>query len=82
MLIYYTIRTLSIKALIVIYALTILAPKGNNASFANLKHCSPKGIPTIVIQSTKPLVIAAIARGSPPKKSHKTLISVEKPKGP
>ena len=32
----------------------ILIPKGAKPTTANLKHCMPKGIPTIVRQSTNP----------------------------
>jgi hypothetical protein len=32
----------------------ILTPKGAKPTIANLKHCIPKGMPTMVRQSTKP----------------------------
>lgn len=51
----------------------MVAPKGIRDSFAILKHCSPKGIPMIVIHSNTPFNTATQARGIPLKISQKTL---------
>ena len=45
---------------------TISFPKGQNASDANLKHCSPTGIPTIVIHHMHPAKIHASPPSNPP----------------
>ena len=52
------------------YTRMIVAPKGIRASLAILKHCRPKGIPMMVIQSTRPIPAAVSAISNPPKMSH------------
>ena len=44
---------------------TISAPKGIKASFANLKHWRPNGMPIIVMHNNTPFIAAHIARGMP-----------------
>lgn len=56
----------------------IFAPNGNRASFAILKHWSPKGMPMIVIHSSKPLNSAANAKGIPLKIIHRTFARKDK----
>lgn len=41
------------------------APKGIKASFAILKCCKPKGIPTIVMHRRRPNIADSMARGIP-----------------
>lgn len=53
--------------------LTIVAPKGDSASFAILKHCSPKGIPIMVQHSKMPFNRAVSASGMPLKIIQKRL---------
>ena len=43
----------------------ISLPKGINASFASLNCCSPKGMPTTVMQSRAPMTTDSMARGRP-----------------
>ena len=50
--------------------LQIFAPNGINASFAILKYCFPNGIPTIVKQQTRPMMVASTARVQPVKHIH------------
>lgn len=45
---------------------TISFPKGQNARDANLKHCSPTGIPMIVIHHMHPAKIHANPPNTPP----------------
>ena len=45
---------------------TISFPKGQNARDANLKHCSPTGIPMIVIHHMHPAKIHASPPNTPP----------------
>lgn len=55
----------------------MVAPKGIRDSFAILKHCSPKGMPIIVMHSKTPLNTATHARGIPLKINQKTLAITE-----
>ena len=48
-----------------------VAPKGISASFAILKHCTPKGIPIIVQHKSNPFSSATNAKGIPLISSHK-----------
>ena len=48
---------------------TICLPNGHSTTPASLKHCNPQGIPTTVIQSTKPPTTYPRADQSPPKTS-------------
>ena len=43
------------------------APNGAKESFANLKHCLPKGIPIIVMHQSAPITANAIPWKRPPK---------------
>ena len=45
----------------------ILTPKGARPTIANLKHCSPKGIPIMVRQRIKPPMMYSIKMKNPPK---------------
>lgn len=45
----------------------ILTPKGARPTNANLKHCSPNGIPTIVRQRIRPPIIYSKKMNIPPK---------------
>lgn len=45
----------------------IFTPKGAKPTMANLKHCIPNGIPTMVRQSTKPPKIYWKKINIPPK---------------
>ena len=45
----------------------ILTPKGARPTIANLKHCMPNGMPTIVKQSTNPPKIYWKKIKMPPK---------------
>lgn len=64
---FYPIALRMYNDLILLYMLTIVAPKGDRASFAILKHCSPKGIPMMVQHSNTPFSSAASANGIPLK---------------
>lgn len=55
----------------------IVAPKGERASFAILKHCFPNGIPIIVQYKRIPFSAADIASGMPLKTSQTILAKVE-----
>lgn len=48
------------------FSYTISFPKGQNARDANLKHCSPTGIPIIVIHHMHPAKIHASPPNTPP----------------
>ena len=52
---------------------TISFPNGKNASFANLKHCNPTGIPTIVIHHNTPANNHPSPDKHPPKINHSAL---------
>ena len=52
---------------------SISFPKGQNASDANLKHCTPTGIPMIVMHQTQPTMIHARPPNSPPNKNQRIL---------
>lgn len=56
-----------------IYLLTISAPNGAKASLANLKYCSPKGMPTIVTQKIRPSIAKIAASQRPIKIIHTAL---------
>lgn len=45
-------------------------PKGKNARDANLKHCVPMGMPTIVMHHKSPAAIQQIPCHIPPHKNH------------
>ena len=45
----------------------ILTPKGARPTKANLKHCSPNGIPTMVRQRIRPPIIYSKKMNIPPK---------------
>lgn len=45
----------------------ILTPKGAKPTIANLKHCMPKGIPTMVRQRIKPPIMYSKKIKMPPK---------------
>ena len=53
----------------VLSRVTTFLPKGNMTIAASLKHCSPKGIPTIVKQRISPPIAYPRAANSPPKMS-------------
>lgn len=55
------------------------APKGSNASSANLKCCNPKGMPMMVIQHTIPDMAEAAASSQPQKSSQKIFNIIEPP---
>ena len=48
-------------------------PNGKNASFANLKHCLPIGMPTMVIHHSTPESTQPRPIHSPPNKNQRTL---------
>ena len=48
---------------------TISLPNGQNANSANLKHCTPIGIPTIVMQNIHPARHHASPPSRPPNKN-------------
>ena len=48
-------------------------PKGAKEIFANLKHCTPSGAPTMVIQRISPATHQSNAEMSPPKIIHRIL---------
>ena len=56
----------------------IFFPKGQSENFANLMFCTPKGIPTMVIQSQSPVINHAIAVNNPPTKNHMTFAIIFK----
>lgn len=60
------------------YTDTISAPNGVSASFAILKNCFPKGIPTMVMHQSKPITRFPNAMGIPKKMSQMMLAKVEK----
>lgn len=45
----------------------ILTPKGARPTIANLKHCIPKGMPTMVRQRIKPPMMYSMKMKKPPK---------------
>lgn len=49
---------------------SIVAPNGISASCANLKHCKPNGIPTIVKHQIMPIDIDSNISSHPKTKSH------------
>lgn len=54
---------------------SILFPKGQIVNLANLKHCTPIGIYTIVIQQRIPATHHRNPSKAPPKRTHKTFPS-------
>lgn len=52
---------------------TTSLPNGQNASVANLKHCIPTGIPTMVIHQIHPAKIHDSPPSRPPKRNHRIL---------
>lgn len=55
-----------------VQAASILAPKGERESRAILKYCMPKGMPTIVMQSTVPMSALVSASSIPVNRNHAT----------
>ena len=53
------------------FALTTLVPNGKRASFAILKNCFPKGIPTIVTHKMHPIIAFVIASSIPDMHIHR-----------
>jgi len=53
------------------FALTTLVPNGKRASFAILKNCFPKGIPTIVMHKMHQRTAFVIASSMPKKHIHR-----------
>ena len=52
---------------------TISFPNGQNAKFANLKHCRPTGIPIIVIHHMQPAKTQASPPSNPPNINQRIL---------
>ena len=52
---------------------SISFPKGAKARLANLKHCSPTGIPTMVTHHSSPTSVQPSPIQSPPNKNHTRL---------
>jgi hypothetical protein len=53
-------------------------PNGVNARFINLKCCIPNGIPTIVIQKSKPKIRCVSEIQTPPHTSHRIFMIVDR----
>ena len=53
------------------FVLTTLVPNGKRASFAILKNCFPKGIPTIVTHKMHPIIAFVIASSIPDMHIHR-----------
>lgn len=58
---------------VICVSLTTRLPKGINTSPANLKHCKPHGMPTMVIHKRNPPIIYPNAANKPPNISQMRL---------
>ena len=68
-----TIQIRLIKNENIPFPYTTSLPNGQNANVANLKHCIPTGIPTMVIHQIQPAKIHESPPSSPPKRNHRIL---------